>query len=84
MKDNKIVNIDKGISIGLTEDELRSFIPTFAGFIELGRMGYKLDMSADELVKDYVEWQIRKFKEEENKPKEGKILHFPKANKNKR
>ena len=77
MQNNNVVNIEEGVSIGLTEDELRSFIPTFAGFIEMGRMGYRLDMSSDELAKDYVEWQIQKFKEEENFPKEGKVLKFP-------
>lgn len=81
MEDNKVVNIEDGISIGLTEDELRGLIPIFAGFIDLGRRSKNFDVSSDELAKDWVEWAIYKFNKEENEPKEGKILKFENNNK---
>lgn len=63
---NKVTNIsDKYIE--LSEDELRKMIPWFAGFIDLGRKGYRIDMDSTDLATKIIEWRISKNKKCENK-----------------
>ena len=46
--------------ISLTDDELRKIIPWISASIDVGRMGYRLDLSCDELATLIIEYQINK------------------------
>ena len=63
--------------IALTNEELYKLRHWFAGFIDLGRMGYRLDLSSDELAKRVVNYWINNkrkenFKVFKNEVKNGK------------
>ena len=63
--------------IALTNEELYKLRHWFAGFIDLGRMGYHLDLSSDELAKRVVNYWINNkrkenFKVFKNEVKNGK------------
>ena len=50
--------------IALTNEELYKLRHWFAGFIDLGRMGYRLDLSSDELAKRVVNYWINNKRKE--------------------
>lgn len=52
------------LEVFLSEEELYALIPTFAGFIEMGRMQYKADVTSDKLASDFVKWLLKKNKKE--------------------
>ena len=53
--------------IAITNEDLFKIIPWFAGFIDMGRMGYRLDLTSDELAKNVVNYWIKKKRKEEFK-----------------
>jgi hypothetical protein len=53
--------------IALTNEELYKLRHWFAGFIDMGRMGYRLDLTSDELAENVVNHWIKKKRKEEFK-----------------
>lgn len=50
--------------IAITNEDLYKMIPWFAGFIDIGRMQYRLDLTSDELAKEVINWRINKNRKE--------------------
>lgn len=53
--------------IEISNEDLFKIIPWFAGFIDMGRMGYRMDLSSDELAEQVVNYWIKKKRKEEFK-----------------
>lgn len=62
MKDKKVVNIFDNY-IALTNEDLFKLVPIFAGFIDMGRMQYRLDETSDALAEKVVNYLKQKRKE---------------------
>ena len=53
--------------IEITNEDLYNLRHWFAGFIDMGRMGYRMDLSSDELAENVVNYCIKKKRKEEFK-----------------
>ena len=53
--------------IELTNEDLYKLRQWCAGFIDMGRMGYRLDLSSDELAKRVVNYWIKEKRKEKFK-----------------
>lgn len=63
MKDKKVVNIFDNY-IALTNEDLFKLVPVFAGFIDMGRMQYRLDETSDALAEKVVNYWIKQKRKE--------------------
>ena len=50
--------------IAITNEDLYKMIPWFTGFIDIGRMQYRLDLTSDELAKEVINYRINKNRKE--------------------
>ena len=48
--------------IEITNEQLYEMIPWFSQFIEVGRMGYRLDLTTEELATEIVNWEIKRHR----------------------
>ena len=53
--------------IEMSNEDLFKIIPWFAAFIDMGRMGYRMDLSSDELAKEVINWRINENRKEKFK-----------------
>ena len=53
--------------IEITNEDLYKLRHWFAGFIDMGRMGYRMDLSSDELAKRVVNYWIKKKRKKDFK-----------------
>ena len=63
MKDKKVINIFDNY-IALTNEDLFKLVPIFAGFIDIGRMQYRLDETSDALAEKVVNCWIKQKRKE--------------------
>nr|DAU58664.1 MAG TPA: hypothetical protein [Caudoviricetes sp.] len=63
MKNKKVVNIFDNY-IALTNEDLFKLVPIFAGFIDMGRMQYRLDETSDALTEKVVNYWIKQKRKE--------------------